>query len=269
MESMTFSDFNIVYNGLSLTIAAMSAATLFFWLAKDTVAPNYRLALVISGIVTFIAAYHYWRIFGSWSDAFVIDANSNTVKASSIPFNDAYRYVDWILTVPLLLIELIVVMGLSRSATISKSIRLGLLAALMVGLGYPGEIAGDIGSRLLWGGLSMIPFLMIIFELVFGLRASISNQPESARGLVKVAIFVTIASWTFYPVVFFAPLLLGAENTSFATMSGQAVTIVQLGYTLADIIAKAGFGILIYLIAAAKSEDWRAKRDTGYASQID
>lgn len=260
METMSFGDYSIVYNALSLTIAAMSAATLFFWLAKDTVAPAYRTALVISGVVTFIAAYHYWRIFGSWIDAFVIAGPERVITPSDTPFNDAYRYVDWILTVPLLLIELIVVMGLSRAATMSKSIRLGLLAALMIALGYPGEIAGDLQSRLLWGGLSMIPFLIIVFELVVGLRSSIASQPESARGLVRAAIWITVASWSFYPIVFFAPLALGLENTSFASMSGQAVMIVQVGYTLADIIAKAGLGILIFLIASAKSDEWRAKQ---------
>jgi bacteriorhodopsin len=256
MLSITIGQYEIVYNALSLTVAAMSAATLFFWLSRDTVAPRYRVALVISGVVTFIAAYHYWRIFGSWTGAFVVDAQAGTIGLSNNKFNDAYRYVDWILTVPLLLVELILVMGLSRAETISKSVRLGLLALAMVLLGYPGEVAGDIQSRVLWGGLSMIPFLIIVYELAVGLRSSIASQPEAARGLVKGAILITICTWAFYPIVFFSPLLLGAANTSLATMSGQAATIVQVGYTIADILAKAGFGVLIYLIASAKSEDW-------------
>ena len=262
MHSITMGQYQIVYNALSLTIAAMSAATLFFWLSRDTVAPRYRVALVISGTVTFIAAYHYWRIFGSWTGAFDVDAQAGTIALSKEKFNDAYRYVDWILTVPLLLVELILVMGLSRAETISKGVRLGLLAVAMVGLGYPGEIAGDIQSRLLWGGLSMIPFLFIVFELAVGLRSSIAFQPESARGLVRAAIIVTVGTWAFYPLVFFAPLLLGAENSSLATMSGQAATIVQIGYTIADILAKAGFGVLVYLIASAKSQDWALQQET-------
>lgn len=262
MESMTLGQYELVYNAFSFSIATMGAATLFFWLSRDTVAPQYRAALVISGLVTFIAAYHYWRIFGSWSSAFAVDAVAGTVAPSGEKFNDAYRYVDWLLTVPLLLVELILVMGLSRAATISKGVRLGVLAALMVALGYPGEIATDMSTRLLWGALSMIPFLFILFELFVGLRGSIKNQPEEARGLVNLAIWVTVLSWSFYPVVYFAPLLFGAGNANIATMSGDAAMIVQVGYTIADIVAKAGFGVLIFMIASAKSQEWRAKNAT-------
>ena len=62
------------------------------------------------------------------------------VTLSGQPFNDAYRYVDWLLTVPLLLIELVLVMGLSPEETSSKAWSLGSASALMVALGYPGEI---------------------------------------------------------------------------------------------------------------------------------
>ena len=268
MESMTLGQYELVYNALSFGIAAMAAATLFFWLSRDTVAPQYRTALVISGLVTFIAAYHYWRIFGSWSGAFVVDAGAGTIALSGEKFNDAYRYVDWLLTVPLLLVELILVMGLTRAVTVSKSVRLGVLAALMVALGYPGEIASDMGTRLLWGGLSMVPFLFILFELFVGLRGSIKSQPENARGLVNLAVWVTVLSWSFYPVVYFAPLLFGAGNANIATMSGDAAMIVQVGYTIADIVAKAGFGVLIFMIASAKSEEWRARSATTNRAQL-
>merc|ERR1712048_1369321 len=73
------------------------------------------------------------------------------VKLSGKPFNDAYRYVDWVLTVPLLLIELILVMGLPPAQTVTKSWTLGVASALMVGLGYPGEIQDEPAARWKWG----------------------------------------------------------------------------------------------------------------------
>ena len=244
MENLTFGQYSLVYNAFSFTFATMAAATLFLWLGRSQVGPAYKTALTISGLVTAIAAYHYFRIFESWEGAYSVEGG--IVTASGYAFNDAYRYVDWFLTVPLLLVELILVMGLSRQETSSKAIRLGLLAAAMVGLGYPGEISEAASGRWMWGGLGMIPFLWIVYELFVGLSRSVAQQPSGARGLVKAAIWVTILSWSFYPIVFFA----GAIGLEGAT----ALTVVQVGYTIADLVAKAVFGVLIFMIAVRKSE---------------
>jgi bacteriorhodopsin len=246
MVEMTFSQYSLIYNAFSFAFAAMAAATVFFFLSRNQVAPQYRTALTITGLVTFIAAYHYFRIFESWSGAY--EFVDGVLVATGVPFNDAYRYVDWLLTVPLLLVELILVMGLSRQETVSRSVRLGILAALMVALGYPGEIATDVGTRWIWGIASMIPFLWIIYELFVGLSASIRDQPPEARGLVNLARWVTVIAWSFYPVVYFAGAI-GLDG-------GSANTVVQVGYTIADLVAKAGFGLLIYLIAVRKSAAW-------------
>lgn len=88
---------------------------------------------MITGLVTFIAGYHYLRIFSSFSEAYT--AVNGVVTSTGVAFNVAYRYVDWLLTVPLLLIELILVMSLTRSETVRKSVTLGGAAALMVVLG--------------------------------------------------------------------------------------------------------------------------------------
>ena len=242
---LTLAQYELIANAFSFTIATMGAATLFFWLGRSQVAPAYKTALTITGLVTFIAAYHYVRIGQSWDAAFeVVDGG---VQATGVPFNDAYRYVDWLLTVPLLLVELILVMNLPRRETVSKGVRLGGLAALMIVLGYPGEISDGLGASFLWGALSMIPFLWIVYELFVGLKDSIAKQPDDVRGLVDTARWVTVLAWAFYPVVYFAGIFFGLGG-------GVSETVVQVGYTVADIVAKAGFGILIYMIAVRKSQ---------------
>ncbi len=244
MEPVSLGQFHLVYNAFSFAIAVMGAATAFFFLNRSQVAPVYRTAITITGIVTLIAMYHYLRIFASWEASFSV--LNGQIKPTGVAFNDAYRYVDWLLTVPLLLIELILVMRLSPAETMAKATKLGSLAAIMVLLGYPGEISGDSGTRWLWWSLSMIPFLIIVSDLFVGLKASIDAQPASARGLVNIARWVTILSWCFYPAVFVLPML--------GITGGNATTAVQVGYTVADIVAKAMFGVLIYMIAARKSE---------------
>ena len=243
MDTLSAGQFSLVYNAFSFTLATMAATTVFLWLGRSQVAPAYKTALTLSGLVCAIAAYHYFRIFESWNAAYGLA--DGVVTATNIAFNDAYRYVDWLLTVPLLLIELILVMRLSEDETLAKSVRLGSAAALMIILGYPGEIATDNGTRALWGTLATIPFLYIVYELFRGLGASIERQPENVRGLVKQARLLTFASWGFYPIVYMIP---------YTNLSGASVTTgVQIGYTIADLIAKAGVGVLVYLIAVRKS----------------
>lgn len=244
MELLSVLEYNLIYNSFSFTFAVMAAATLFFWLNRESVAPSYRPALVITGLVTFIAGYHYFQIFHSFDAAY--DLANGTVTATGEPFNDAYRYVDWLLTVPLLMVELILVMKLSRAETYKRAWTLGLAAALMIVLGYPGEIATDDGTRWLWWTLSMIPFVYIVGTLFFGLSKSIADQPAEARGLVDKARWIVILTWSFYPIVFVFPMLGiggGGENAA-----------LQIGYSIADMTAKAGFGVIIYMIARRKSE---------------
>merc|ERR1712146_251059 len=121
------------------------------------VKPQFQSAVLISGLVTFIAAYHYIRIFNSWVEAYSYGANAVVdgameMKAptlTGVPFNDAYRYMDWLLTVPLLLIEILLVMDLTPEQYNSKAWVLGVGSALMIVSGYYGElvITGDLTPR--------------------------------------------------------------------------------------------------------------------------
>ena len=178
MEALTAGQFSLVYNAFSFGIATFAAATLFFWFGRSQVSHHYKTALTITGLVTFIALYHYWRIFDSWGQAY--EVANGVVTATGVEFNRAYRYVDWLLTVPLLLIELILVMRLSQAETVSKSLKLGGAAALMILLGYPGEVSEGIDStRLVFGALSMVPFLYIVFALYTSLGEAIERSCTS------------------------------------------------------------------------------------------
>ncbi len=243
--------FNLIANAFSFTIATFAASTIFFFFMRQHVAPAYRMALLLSGLVTFIALYHYVRIYESWQDAYQITEAG--LVATAVPFNDAYRYVDWLLTVPLLLIELILVMRLAQAESRSLMIRLGAAAALMIVLGYPGEISTNDATRWTFWVLSMIPFLYIVYTLVAGLTDAIGRQPEAARGLVSAARWLTVGAWLFYPIVFLFPML--------GLTGATAEAATQVGYSLADVVAKAVFGLLIAAIAYAKSRE-----ESGYTT---
>jgi bacteriorhodopsin len=238
--------FDLVYNAFSLTIAAMGASLLFFLLVRNRVHPAHRMAVTISSVVVAIALYHYLRIFTSWSDAFTFV--DGTYVQDGRPFNEGYRYVDWLLTVPLLLAELVIVLKLAKRTTRSLIVRLGVAAVAMIALGYPGELAApDSSTRTVFGILSTIPFLYILYVLFVELGRSLERQSAGVRKLVDGLRFLLLATWGVYPLAYIAPSVIDDEAT--------AEVVRQVGYSIADILAKPLFGLLILAVALVKSQD--------------
>jgi len=153
--------------------------------------------------------------------------------------------MDWLLTVPLLLLEVVLVMKLDDATTKSESLKLGTAAALMVAFGYPGEVSDSMTVRAGFFVAAMIPFLYIIFELFVGLKDAVDKQPDNARGLVSAARYVTIISWLTYPVVYLLPFF-GISGTN-------AMVGVQIGYSISDFVSKCVVGLMIVFISQAKS----------------
>jgi len=264
--NLTPMQYDLIYNCASLGLASMGASTAFFFLRLPSFHEKYKTALCITGLVTFIAMYHYFRIFNSFEAAYtpcqkidgvvnynICDAEKFGYNPTGIPFNDAYRYVDWLLTVPMLLIEIILVMGLSAEETKSRCTTLGLSAALMIAFGYPGEVTGEVAPRMLFWFISMIPFCYIVYTLFVGLKEAQERQLPEIKDAVKWACYATVISWCTYPIVYLFPVFSGNSDGK-AGLTAVAMTSVQIGYTVSDLISKCGVGFLVYRIALAKSK---------------
>merc|ERR1712100_430043 len=230
----------------------MMATTMYLWFRSFAVLPKYQSAVIISGLVTFIAAYHYIRIFNSWVESYHYgepDANGvGAISKTGVPFNDAYRYMDWLLTVPLLLLEILLVMKLEPATLNSKGWILGVGSALMIVSGYYGEltITGDLTPRWICWFLSMSFFLYIVYELMVGLASATDAEYDPViKGKIQSAQLMTVISWCTYPVVYLFPML--------GINAATSVVSIQIGYCASDIISKCGVGLLIYQITYAKS----------------
>lgn len=244
MEGLTLSpaQFDTVYNALSLCVAGMGAGFVFFISARKQVAAPYRPALLVSALVVGIACYHYLRIFQSFGGAFTL---TDGLYVQTAPFNDAYRYADWLLTVPLLLIEVVAVLGLTRAISGPMFAKLTIASVLMLVTGYPGEITDDTTTRAIWGAISTVPFLYILYVLWVELDKSMGQQPPKVRVLMRNLRLLILGSWGVYPIAYMLPMF---------DISGSSAAVgVQVGYTFADLVAKPGMGLLIYHIARAKS----------------
>lgn len=243
-KMLSESNYLLVYNMFSLGIAAMLFSTIFFIVARERVLPRYRMAVLVSASVTGIASYHYFRMFENFNDVFGPEAVEGTI------YNVGYRYVDWFLTVPLLLVETVAVLALAKSVQTALLVRLVPAAALMIALGYPGDAGLDIGgvSAPIWGLLSSIPFVYILYVLFIELGKSLSKQSPRVQRRLKELRLLLLATWGVYPIAFIA-------NMNAVGFDEQGFVLREVGYTVADILAKCLFGLMIFSIARMKSAE--------------
>ena len=224
--------YTLVYNLLSFGTAVMFAAFVYFLTQMKAVKDQYRSAVSVSAVVVGIAGYHYYRI---WSDF------------GEMKMNEGYRYADWLITVPLLIVELLIVLGVSSE--LRKKLMASLIPAtvLMIGLGYPGEIAESSGTKWTFWVLAMIPFAYILWTLYGQLQAASKRETPAVAKAIKNATVVLLATWMVYPIAYLFPV--------FDADSGTLETLRQVGYTFADITAKGLYGLMVIGIAKARSTE--------------
>ena len=245
VKSLSGAQFQTIYNMFSFALAAMLFTSIFLLVSQGRVLPRYRQAVVVSAMVCGIAAYHYIRIFNSFNAAYVPDSLGGAYTLTPEGFNEAYRYVDWLLTVPLLLFETIAVLALPKATRSNLLTKLIPASALMIALGYPGEIAAETAPKMIWGALSTIPFLFILYVLFVELTKSLDRQPREVAATVGRLRLLLIATWGVYPISYLFPVF-GLSGT-------DAFVARQVGYSVADVLAKCLFGLVIYKIARMKS----------------
>lgn len=231
MVTLTGNEYLLVYNVFSLVVAAMFAAFVYFIFNVNQVDKRYRSAVLISAIVVGIAGYHYFRIFSGWADGH---------------FNEGYRYADWLLTVPLLIIELLVVLGLAADKRRPMTIKLVIAAVLMIGLGYPGEVSSSDSTKWIFWALSIIPFIYILATLVKEMGAAQKRESAPVAKTLRLAMVILVVSWLVYPIAYLFPVIFGSDSM-------MAETVRQVGYSVADLLAKPVYGLVILAVAKLRT----------------
>ena len=222
----------LVYNALSFGTAVMLGAFVYFLTQMNSVAKQYRNGVAVSAVVVGIAGYHYFRMWSGWAEGTV---------------NEGYRYADWLITVPLLVIELLIVLGVTADRRKKLMTSLVPATVLMIGLGYPGETSANDTTKWTFWVLSMIPFLYILFTLSGELKAAKSRETGAVSKSINNATKILLVTWLVYPISYLIPVVF--------TVSDGAEAGRQVAYTIADITAKALYGLMILNIAKARSGD--------------
>ena len=212
---------------------AMMAASVFFFLNLNAVDSKWRSSILVSGLITFIAAVHYMYMRDAHADG-----DSTTI----------FRYVDWILTVPLMCVEFYLILKAAGATT--KHLKVLVWASVvMLVAGYIGE--AGLGHAAIWGAVSGAAYFYIVYLIKFGELAKLA---ESAGGAVQKAhntlfLFVFIG-WAIYPIGY---MIGTGEGMWYEFMTSMvSADNIDFVYNVGDSINKIGFGLVVYNLAVSK-----------------
>ena len=212
-----------------LVTAAMLAATVFFFVERDRVHGKWKTSLSVAGLVTGVAFWHYLYMRVVWVDT----GTSPTV----------YRYIDWLITVPLQIIEFYLILKVCTNVGSGLFWKLLSASVLMLVFGFVGETGG--ASANLMGILGVIAWLYIIYEVFMGeagkLNAASGNA--AAQSAFNSIRWIVTIGWAIYPIGYWVGVGTNADMAS-----------ANLIYNYADFINKIAFGLAIYVAAVSDSE---------------
>ncbi|MDA9734183.1 bacteriorhodopsin-like [SAR116 cluster bacterium] len=217
--------------GMSFWIISigMVAATVFFFMESMKVDAKWRTSLVVAGLVTMIAAVHYFYMRAVWIET----ADTPTV----------YRYIDWILTVPLQIVEFYLI--LAAVGAVAGRVFWNLLVASLVMLiaGYVGEV-GYVNVWLAFI-VGMLGWIYILYAIFAGdAQENLSSAPEGVQSAFRTMRLIVLVGWAIYPLGY----VFGYAGNQVDAASLNAI------YNIADFVNKIAFGLMIWAAATSSSE---------------
>jgi bacteriorhodopsin len=212
---------------------ALVAATAFFFLETQRVAGKWKTSLTVSGLVTLVASVHYFYMREVW------------VSLGSTP--TVYRYIDWLITVPLLMVEFFLILSAITKVPVGVFWRLILGTLVMLVAGF----AGEAGYAAAWPAfiVGMLGWFFILYEIFAGEAGKInaSQAPASVQSAFGLMRLIVTFGWAIYPIGYFFGYLTGSDPVT----SMKALNVI---YNLADVLNKIAFGVIIWSVAVSETE---------------
>lgn len=233
-------DFQLVQAFFMLGFVAMAAGTVWFILERNDLKPELRSVATYAAVITFVAAVLYYVMKD------IVQFPGGAIDAATVEATAPIRYIDWLITTPLLLIEFGIIVALAGAAKKGLVTRLVIADIIMIVTGYLGEV-GEPGSagNVIFFVISVLAWLYIVYA-IFGIKAT--GAPEHVQRAVSIMRLFVIIGWSIYP--------LGTATQEFLELSGSdlglAASAAAIIYVIADVLNKVGFGI-VAVNAAKKS----------------
>jgi hypothetical protein len=249
--------YEVVRHLFSFTAAVFAASFVWFVLNASRAAQRYRAVGVISGVVMISATLELFLLWFMWNQAFEFDPEtSQMVPVATQVFANGYRYANWLIDVPMLMLQFVIVLGLTGVAVWRTWWKLAVAGVSMVILGYVGQywepqaagfVDGSAWGFWVFGLLGWLPVFYIFWvlgNLVKQARGTMGREP---LGMVNAAWALFIVTWILYGLVYLVPGIPGINQDA------TWVVVRQAGYTFADVTSKAVFGVLLGFATLALS----------------
>jgi bacteriorhodopsin len=224
-----------------VTMLGMAAATVFFWMERDSLSMEFRPAATVSGIYTAIAAYMYFKmhtIMGTDGDI-----------ATLLAFPTYYRYIDWVITTPLMLLNLAILLQLASDKKGVVGIMIAADVAMIL-FGYFGERYADIPGKGFeaWTlfGMGCLAWLLLLYIVYSILSEAAKDKVLPVRRAFERMRLFLVLGWAIYPIGF----MLGALSDA-----DVAKVLRELVYNFADLVNKVGLGLVAIFAARAITRD--------------
>ncbi len=250
--------YELVGHILTLGYAAMAASLLYFWLTKNDNMPKYRMSSVLSVVVMTSAFLLLFTQKQSWTDAYVYESGQYVLREGADLFTNGFRYLNWMIDVPMLLIQILFVAGIVGAARSKYIFQFSLSGVLMIVTGYigqfyePGRDNANLVVWLVWGFISTVFFVWVLILITKVIKDGVKNMGSSkAAGIFGAILPLFYVSWFLYPGAYLMPLLLelGIADYQFT------IVAQQMTYTIADIASKVIYGAMLNVASTILSEE--------------
>lgn len=238
---------------LTLGYAVMLAALFYFILTIKSVAPKYRMSSVLSVVVMVSAFLLLYVQRDNWTEAFSFSQESGRYMLDPGQgkdlFNNGYRYLNWLIDVPMLLFQILFVVSLTTSSFSSVRNQFFSSGTLMIVTGYIGQYF-EVTSPLaffVWGGISTLFFIHILILMKKVINEGQDGIPNLAAKYLNSIWWLFLVSWMLYPVAYVMPYLAGFNE---GAVVGRHIT-----YTIADVVSKVVYGVLLTMTAKVLSDE--------------
>lgn len=263
--------YDIVSHTYTVGFSIMLAALFYFVLTIRSVAPRFRVSSVLSVVVMVSAFLILFFQTLAWQNSFIFNASAGTYQlaAGADAFSNGFRYLNWLIDVPMLLFQILFIVDITRNRRVSLRNQFwfsgtGMIVTGYIGQFYEAQAASLTSPFYIWGLISTLFFIHVLYLIYRVIQEGKEGMQENAASVFGTIWPLFFVSWMLYPGGYMMPVLLNTEGFLGAgTITEAGIVGRALTYTVADVASKVIYGVILTQVAQIRSENMGYDPETG------